>query len=185
VEVRIDISKFVKDISEKNALSCEHIFYYTAPPFQDERPNDEQIKRRKGYDRFVRAIGGSENLTIREGRCQKILSSSGDIEYHQKGVDSLMVFDMASFPIKFSDIKKIVMITSDTDFCPIVKEMGKLGVDVLLCTYREKKRGTKFSVSNHLIDCCSDIYYLTKEDFQNARLVKCSATQATDSTCRG
>ena len=54
----------------------------------------------------------------------------------------------------------------------IVDKVEDLGVNVFLCTYYEKKRGSQFSVSHHLIDCCKDVYYLTKDDFENARLMK-------------
>ena len=164
--------KFAKLISKKQNLFCKHIFYYTAPPFQSEKLNDGQIKRKKGYDKFVEAIGKNKEVTIREGRCQRITNGSGEFEYHQKGVDALMVFDMASIPVKFPHIKKIIIVTSDTDFCPIIERMEDLGITVLLCTYYERKRKSQFSVSHHLIDCCKGVYYLTKKDFEDTKLKK-------------
>jgi len=170
--LKIDYIKFSKRLSKKQKLFCRHLFYYTAPPFQSEPPTSEQIKEKKGYDNFIISFSKNKGVTIREGRCQKIINSNSEIEYHQKGVDVLMVSDMVSVPIKFPDIKKIILITSDTDFCPIKKDTEKLGVKVILCTYYEKKRNSKFSVSHHLIDPCNNIYYITKEDFNESKLIK-------------
>ncbi len=167
--LKIDYLKLARTLSKNQNLFCEHLFYYTAPPFQSEPPTDEQIKRKKGYDKFINKINKNKEVTIREGRCQRILNK-GKEEYHQKGVDALIVSDMVSVPIKFPKIKKIILVTSDTDFCPIIKDIENLGIKVLLHTYYEKKRASKFSVSHHLIDSCESSYYLTKKDFENSKL---------------
>ncbi len=168
---KIDYIKFSKLISRRQDLFCRHIFYYTAPPFQSNKPTEKQMIRKRGYDKFVNSISKNKEITIREGRCQKT-NISGKTEYHQKGVDALMVFDMASFPIKFPDVKTIIIITSDTDFCPIINEIKTLGINVILYTYYEKKRRSRFSVSHHLIDSSNEVYYLTKEIFENSILKK-------------
>ena len=167
--ISFDLVTFAKLIAKKQNLFCKHLFYYTAPPFQSEPPTREQIKRKRGYDNFIRSFGENKGVTIRQGRCQKIINESSEIEYHQKGVDALMVSDMVSVPIKFPKIKKIILVTSDTDFCPIIRDIENLGVKVLVCTYYEKKRDSKFSVSHHLIDSREEVYYLTKQDFEEAK----------------
>lgn len=163
--IKIDYLTFAKNLSKQQNLSCRQIFYYTAPPFQSEPLVKDQIKRKKGYDKFITSFGKNKEVTIREGRCQKIINGNGIEGYHQKGVDALMVSDMVSVPVKFSTIKKIILVTSDTDFCPILKDLEELGIRVILYTYYEKKRNSKFSVSHHLIDSCKIVRYLTKEDF--------------------
>lgn len=164
--LKFDLIKFAKHLSNRQGLFCNHLFYYIAPPFQSNNPIGEEIVRKKGYDRFIASFEKYKGLTVREGRCQRIMNSLGKIEYHQKGVDALMISDMVSVPMKFPKIRKIILITSDTDFCPIIENIESLGVNVILCTYYEKKRKSKFSVSHHLIDCCDRIYYITKEDFK-------------------
>lgn len=170
--IKINYLKFAKNLAKKQGLFFEHLFYYTAPPFQSEPLTEDQIKRKQGYDKFVTSFEKNKEVTIRQGRCQRIISDKGKIEYHQKGVDALMVSDMVSVPIKFPDIKKITLITSDTDFCPIIGDINKLGIKVILYTYYERKRESKFSVSHHLIDCCEDTSYITKQDFEEAKLEK-------------
>ena len=80
-----------------------------------------------------------------------------------------MVSDMVSVPLKFPKIRKIILVTSDTDFCPIIGDIEKLGVKVILYTYYEKARKSKFSISHHLIDCCEDTFYITKNDFEKSK----------------
>jgi len=173
--LKLDLVKLAKQFSEKNNLSCKHLFYYTAPPFQSDKPTASEIKMKKGYDKFINALNKDETVTIRQGRCQKI-QEDGNQKYSQKGVDALMVSGMISVPIKFPAIKKILLITSDTDFCPIIKDIEEVGVEIILCTYYEKKRKSKFSVSHHLIDCCKNIYYITKKDFKACTLKKTGET---------
>jgi uncharacterized LabA/DUF88 family protein len=166
--LKIDYLKFAKNLSKKQNLLFIHLFYYTAPPHLDSVPTEDQIKRKKGYDKFVSSISKNKEISVFEGRCQKILEIGGKISYSQKGVDALMVADMVSVPIKFPEIKKIVLVTSDTDFCPIIKKINDVGIGVILYTYYERKRNSKFSVSHHLIDCCENTFYLNKQDFKEA-----------------
>lgn len=168
--IKIDYLKFARNLARKQNLFLNHLFYYTAPPFQDPHPSAEQAKRKEGYDKFISKFGRNKEVVIRQGRCQKITNQNGEMEYHQKGVDALMVSDMVSVPIKFPNIKKIILVTSDTDFCPIIGDITGLGIKVILYTYYERKRHSKFSVSHHLIDCCEDTFYLTKQDFDGSRL---------------
>jgi len=170
--LKFDLIKFAEKLSKNNNLFCKHLFYYTAPPFQSDKPTKKEMEMKKGYDKFINLLNKNKNVTIRQGRCQKLQNMKGNEEYHQKGVDALMVSGMVFVPIKFPKIKKIVLVTSDTDFCPIVKDMESLDIQVILCTYYEKKRNNKFSVSHHLIDCCKKVYYITKKDFKESELKK-------------
>lgn len=47
---------FAKNISKKQNLICEHIFYYTAPPFQSEPPTSKEEIRKEGYDKFIKKL---------------------------------------------------------------------------------------------------------------------------------
>ena len=63
-------------------------------------------------------------------------------------------------------MKKLVIIPTYNE----IDDIENLGINVLLCTYYEKKRKSRFSVSHHLIDSCKKIYYLSKKDFLEAKL---------------
>lgn len=167
--LKIDYLEFAKDLAKKQNLFLKHLFYYTAPPFQDAKPSVEQMSRKEGYDKFISKFSKNNEVTIKQGRCQKIIEQNGKINYHQKGVDALMVSDMVSVPIRFPSVKKIILITSDTDFCPIISDIESLNVKVILYTYYDRKRNSKFSISHHLIDCCNNTFYLRKEDFKEVK----------------
>lgn len=168
--IKIDYIEFAKNLAKEQGLFLKHLFYYTAPPFQDAVPSKDQVKRKEGYDKFVSKFGKNKEITLREGRCQRVVGKDGNQTFKQKGVDALMVADMVSVPIKYPCIKKIILVTSDTDFCPIIGQIKELGINVLLYTYYERKRDSKFSVSHHLIDCCKETFYLNKKHFEEAKL---------------
>ena len=107
---------------------------------------------------------------VEEGRVQKIRDSDGKVKYTQKGVDTLLIMRLSFVPIDFSNIKKIVLVSSDTDFCPVIEELKAKNIEVILYSYNERKRDTKFSISNHLIRCCSIYIKLSKQDFDGVPL---------------
>ncbi|MFA5361441.1 MAG: hypothetical protein WC290_03250, partial [archaeon] len=59
------------------------------------------------------------------------------------------------------------LVSSDTDFCPAIRDIKKRGnVEVILYTYFDKQRHSKFFLSNELIECCSIYCRLEKSDFE-------------------
>jgi len=171
--IKFDKFDFAKRIAKKQNLRCKHLFYYTCPPFQSDRPSKEEAIRKKGYDKFIAALSKNKDMTIREGRCQRILNEKSELEYHQKGVDTLLTIDLGHIKDDFPEIKKITLISSDTDFCPAIKDIKKRDkIEVILYTYFDRKRRSKFSLSNELIACCSNYFKLTKEDFTSCPIKK-------------
>jgi uncharacterized LabA/DUF88 family protein len=166
--LKYDLVKFSKQVSRKQDLICEHIFYYTAPPFQTEKPSVEESRKYKNYRKFVSKLFKNSKITIREGRCQR-LKFDGGFVYKQKGVDSLMIMDMMRIPIEYKNIKKIILIASDSDFVPTIEYLKKLGIEVILYTYFDRKRESNFSTSNDLLKSCSRWIKIKKEDFENAK----------------
>ena len=161
---------FANNLSKMQKLACEKIFLYIAPPYQDAIPSLEDEKRKKGYDNFVRSLR-NRGVIIREGRCQK-LKIDGEFEYKQKSVDVFIAMDLTNILVKFPKIKKIVFISSDNDFVPVIKNLEENGVRTILYTYYGKKRDTPFSRSNHLIKSVYKYILLKKEDLLNAPILK-------------
>ena len=158
---------------KKQNLICKHLFYYTCPPFQSAKPTKEEAERKKGHDKFIIALSKNKDTTTRQGRCQKIINESGEIEYNQKGVDTLLTLDLSHVKDDFPNIKKIILVSSDTDFCPAIRDIKKRDkIEVILYTYFDRKRKSKFSLSNELIYCCSRYFKLTKEDFASCPIRK-------------
>jgi len=175
--LKFDKFDFAKGIAKKQNLFCKHLFYYTCPPFQSDIPTEEETERKKGHDKFIAALSKNKDITIREGRLQKIINPHGKIEYNQKGVDVLLTIDFSHLNEDYPSIHKIILVSSDTDFCPVINDIKKRWeIEVILYSYLEKKRDSKFSVSNELLKCCSNYIQLTKEDFTSYPIKKKSKT---------
>lgn len=162
---------FSKNLAKKQELSCEHIYYYTAPPFQSDRPTEEDSKRYKKYEKFRNNLSKNKIITIREGRCQR-LKIKGKFKYGQKGVDALAIIDLMSVPLEYKEVKKIILIANDSDFVPVVEKLKQLGIEVILYTHYSKNRESSFSRSNELLKTVSRYVQLKKEDFDGVPLNK-------------
>jgi len=169
--IRYDITMLAKNLAKKENLSCHHLFYYTAPPFQSEPPTKDETERREKYDQFIRKLSKAKETTVREGRCQR-LKIDGKFIYKQKAVDALMIMDLMRIPIEYKDIKKIILIASDSDFVPIIKYLIKENVNVILYTHYTRKRETNLSRSNELLKVVTRYCEISKQDFLNVPLEK-------------
>lgn len=162
---RYDLVKFAKRITGKQGLIFNHLFFYNAPPFQSKNPTQDERKRKENYDSFIQKLKQSKEVTIREGRVQR-LKVDGKYEYTQKGVDTLLTMDLMNIPLEHPDIKQVVLIASDSDFVPIIERLKKLGIKIILYTYFERDRKSRFSTSNKLLRSVTRYVKLKKEDFE-------------------
>ncbi|MEK6819253.1 MAG: hypothetical protein AABY10_04965, partial [Nanoarchaeota archaeon] len=60
-----------------------------------------------------------------------------------------------------------ILIASDSDFVPVIERMKQKSFEIILYTYFDRKRKSKFSTSNHLLKIASRWEKLTKGDFGN------------------
>ena len=162
--LKIHRKDFSEYVCKKENLFCSKVFVYTAPPFQTSNFNKEENKRKEGYDKFVSSLI-KEGIIIREGRCQRIKNENGEYEYKQKGVDILFAIDLMKIITDFPEIKRIILIASDSDFVPIIHELYSKKIKTILYTYFDRDRNSPFSRSNNLIKSVSKYVKLTKEDF--------------------
>jgi len=162
--IKFKIKNFVKNLCSENNIVPEKIFYYAAPPYQSNNFNKGESVRKERYDKFKNSLI-KEGVIFREGRLQR-LKIDGRFVYKQKGVDTLLTIDLSHVREDYPSVKKIILISSDTDFCPIIKDIIGRGLEVLLFTYFDKKRRSSFSLSNHLLQVCSDFVKLKKGDLK-------------------
>ena len=66
----------------------------------------------------------------------------------------------------YPDIKKIILIASDSDFVPVIERMKQKGFKIILYTYFDRKRNSRFSTSNHLLKVASKWIKLQRNDFE-------------------
>ena len=155
-----------RNICKNEKLNLKHLFVYMAPPFQSRTPTKDEKHRKINYDNIKKMLDKKKWVTVREGRCQKIFDKKGGIKFNQKGVDSWIVADLCLFKEDFPNINKIILVSSDSDFAPIIKMIKeKQNIEVILYTYFDKDRKGKFHRSNHLFKVVSRWIKLKPEDF--------------------
>ena len=108
-----------RNICKNEKLNLKHLFVYDAPPFQSRIPTKLENILRKKYDNIKKMLDKRSWITFREGRCQKIFNENNTITFNQKGVNSLIVMDLMTILVDYSDIKNIILIASDSDFVPV------------------------------------------------------------------
>lgn len=145
---------------KKQGLFCEHSFYYTAPPFQSEKPTEQESRFKAGYDSFMSKLKANSRITVREGRLQKIGN-----EFTQKGVDALLTMDLVQEPLR-RKISTIILLACDTDFVPILNHLREENkIKVILYYFNDRKRNAQFSLSNHILTACDSCICLERIDF--------------------
>jgi len=167
VHLKVDMKQFGITLAKQNKLWCSKVFYYTAPPYVGSNPNNEEKKKRADYDRFAHIMKKIPDFCFREGRCQK-----AEDDYNQKGVDTLITMDLMEM-CKNKKIKNIVILTSDTDFVPILNKLkDDFGINVILAYYCDFVRNGNFSMSNHLWACCNNKFLISKKHFDLSKRKK-------------
>ena len=160
--LKYKIEKFVINLCNDLNLFCKEIYYYTAPPYKSSIPTDSERQRQRNYDKFILKLKlAKPRIIVREGRCQKI-----DNTFQQKGVDTLMTMDL----LKITGQRRtdsIIILTSDTDFVPIIKDIREgHNIKVILGYFTDRKRKSAFSLSNHLWNACDKRALIKREYFE-------------------
>lgn len=70
--LKYDLIQFCNNLAKKQNLFCEHIYYYTSPPFQSDNPVKEESERYRRYEKFRNVLSKNKIISIREGRCQRL-----------------------------------------------------------------------------------------------------------------
>ncbi len=153
------IENLSNNLAKSKKFDCKKIYFYTAPPYQRPKPTEEENNRKAKYDRFISKLK-KVGVIVKEGRCQKI-----DNTYQQKGVDTLLTINLSRIPKK-EGITEIILMTADTDFVPIIKDLKEDGINVILAYFTDRKRKSGFSLSNHLWKVCKDKILIKKEHFE-------------------
>ena len=161
--LKYKVRDLIKNICIKECLTLKKACYYTAPPFQSEPQITEETKKKEGHDKFVKKLR-EKDVIVREGRVQR-LRILREFTYKQKSVDILLAKDLMNVKTEYKEINKIILISSDTDFCPIIDDLVNNKITVILYTYFDRKRKSQFSLSNHLIASCSRHAIIKLEDF--------------------
>jgi len=168
--LRYNLVSFAKSLTGAENIVFKGLNFYNAPPHQSNPPTENERKRKENYDEFMDKLDKYDCVTIKQGRCRKLRTNSG-WKYEQKGVDTLLTMDLMKLAMNDEKINTIILIASDTDFVPIVKHLRSIGMKVILYTYYERDRKSKFSTSNYLLQSVDYYKLLTKEHFDKCPLI--------------
>ena len=94
------------------------------------------------------------------------------MEIYQKAVDILLAMDIMSVPLKYLEVRRIILLSTDSDFVPLIESLKEKGIKTILYTYYKKQRGVIFARSNYLIKSVHKYKLLTKKDFEDCPLEK-------------
>lgn len=119
------------------------------------------------YQNMTKMLRRKKWITLREGRCQKIINQQGKEEFSQKGIDALIILDIYDVKENYLDIKKIILIASDSDFVPVIERMKQKGFEIIVYTYFDRKRNSRFSTSNQLLNVASKWVKLNEKYFSD------------------
>ena len=160
--LKYKIENFSVNLCKDLDINCKEIYFYVAPPFQSPKPTKEENKRKANYDKFISKLKKAlPKIKVREGRLQKINNL-----FTQKGVDTLMTMDLLKIAQK-KEVEGVVLITSDTDFVPIISDVRKnYGIKVILAYFTDRKRKSPFSLSNHLWKVVDKKILIKREHFE-------------------
>lgn len=170
--INFGIIELANNLAKNQSTIAKHFYYCTAPPYQGTYPTKEEKERKIRYDKFKSYYSKRREVTLLEGRVQRLREKDGRFVYKQKGVDTVLTMALSSFISDYPSIKKIILIACDSDFVPVIGMLINKGIDVILCSYYERKRDTEFSRSHHLIDACTKFVQLSAKDFEEAKFDK-------------
>ncbi|MEK6890967.1 MAG: NYN domain-containing protein [Nanoarchaeota archaeon] len=144
-----------RNISNNEKLNLKHVYIYTAPPYQSPKPTEKEDFLMSKYQNMTKMLRKKKWISLKEGRCQKIINKEGKEEFSQKGIDALLILDMYDIKENHPNINKIILVASDSDFVPVIERMKQKGFEVVIYTYFDRKRHSRFSTSNHLLKVAS------------------------------
>jgi len=170
---QIDQHLFSKNLCEENGGELLRTYFYHCPPYQSTYPSDDEKRRKKGYDSWINALKQLKKIQIREGRLTRTFNEKGEPDFIQKGVDVLLAIDMLKLALKGA-IQKIILLSSDSDFVPVVRALRDEGMNVTLYHYKvdDKEDLDKQCFSQDLYEECDERKQLTKEMFEKVTLSK-------------
>lgn len=105
-----------------------------------------------------------KQFQLREGRLRKYYDADGNPDFVQKGVDSLLAIDMLKLALKGA-IQKAILISSDSDFVPVVRALRDEGIFVVLYYYKPDD-GRYPCFSQELYEECDNRIEFKKSHFE-------------------
>lgn len=167
---KLSLLSFSKSIAEECKGELFRIYYYTCPPYQSPNSTTEEKQRKQAYDKFAYSLRQLQQFQLREGKLRKYYDETGKPEFLQKGVDILLAIDMLKLTLKGA-VQRIVLVSSDSDFVPVVKAIRDEGIFVVLYYYKSSDF-KKQCFSQDLYEACDERIEITLNHFEKCNSIE-------------
>ena len=127
----INFELFAKALAGETGTDLLRGYYYICPPYQSYNPSALEVAKRTSYYTFCHSLRELKQIELREGSIARVYDESGKPHYTQKKVDVLLAMDMLRLAMKGA-VQQVVLVASDSDYIPAVKEVKAEGVKVHL-----------------------------------------------------
>jgi uncharacterized LabA/DUF88 family protein len=123
---KIDYRRLVEKMAQARELL--RAYYYDCPPYQSQRPTEEEAERFRRHEKFVYALNQIPRFQVRQGRLEyRGKNEDGKPVFHQKRVDILLGVDLALLSAKHQ-ITDAAVLAGDSDFLPAIEAAKSEGV---------------------------------------------------------
>ena len=72
----------------------------------------------------------------------------GIITWVQKGVDSKIVLDMCSLSTRLPNVKSVILVSGDSDFCEVLQYLNAQNIETKLVTFNRKDSRLQMDLVN-------------------------------------
>ncbi len=142
-----------------DGYNVNNVNYYSArlSETENKKTYDEQTK-------FLESIKNSldsYNFVLRLGKMIKTKlknkakwndvrhnKEKGIITWVQKGVDSKIVLDMCSLSTRLPNVKSVILVSGDSDFCEVLQYLNAQNIETKLVTFNRKDSRLQMDLVN-------------------------------------
>jgi len=121
---------FLKPLRKTASLDMLRCYFYYCAPWMSPEPTENEKRRMKEHEYFMREIKNLPRWAVRLGKLQKRRDGNRDY-YEQKRVDVLLSVDMVRHSAA-GHIQHAILIAGDSDFIPAVEAAQESGATVSL-----------------------------------------------------
>jgi len=121
---------FLKPLRKTASLDMLRCYFYYCAPWMSAEPTEDEKRRMKEHEDFMREIKKMPRWAVRLGKLQKRRDGNRDY-YEQKRVDVLLSVDMVRHSAA-GHIQHAILVAGDSDFIPAVEAAKESGATVSL-----------------------------------------------------
>jgi uncharacterized LabA/DUF88 family protein len=167
--VRVDFHLFAHRLAGADKIL--RTYYYDCPPYVSATPNDDEIRRAEGKDRFFNALAMLPRFQLRLGHVAlRGHDDRGRPICVQKLVDIMLGVDLVQLSAT-RQITRAIVVTGDVDFVPAIEVAKQQGVLVTLFHGPLNKSDPRDNTVNRVLwTSCDERFEISQELIAAVRL---------------